>query len=66
MKPFLRAQLERYAQRLSELDFLLSREDIMKDMTQFLALPSSWFGEFRLTSMSRRCDSCEETSSPNS
>ena len=38
MKPFLRAQLERYAQRLSELDFLLSREDIMKDMTQFLAL----------------------------
>ena len=38
MKPFLRAQLERYALRLSELDFLLSREDIMKDMTQFLAL----------------------------
>ncbi len=38
MKPFLRAQLERYAQRLSELDFLLSREDIMTDMTQFLAL----------------------------
>jgi len=38
MKPFLRAQLERYAQRLSELDFLLSREDIMKDMTQFMAL----------------------------
>ncbi|PIT79125.1 peptide chain release factor 1 [Limnohabitans sp. JirII-29] len=38
MKAFLRAQLERYAQRLAELDFLLSREDIMKDMTQFLAL----------------------------
>ena len=38
MKPFLRAQLERYAQRLAELDFLLSREDIMQDMTQFLAL----------------------------
>ena len=38
MKPFLRNRLERYAQRLSELDFLLSREDIMKDMSQFLVL----------------------------
>ncbi len=38
MKPFLRSQLERYAQRLSELDFLLSREDIMADMDQFLRL----------------------------
>jgi peptide chain release factor 1 len=38
MKPFLRAQLERYTQRLSELDFLLSREDIMKDMNQFMNL----------------------------
>ena len=38
MKPFLRSQLERYAQRLSELDFLLSREDIMADMEQFLKL----------------------------
>jgi peptide chain release factor 1 len=38
LKPFLRQQLERYTQRLSELDFLLSREDIMKDMAQFLAL----------------------------
>jgi peptide chain release factor 1 len=38
LKPFLRSQLERYAQRLSELDFLLSREDIMADMRQFLAL----------------------------
>lgn len=35
MKTFLRAQLERHAQRLAELDFLLSREDIMKDMTIF-------------------------------
>ncbi len=34
MKPFLRSQLERYAQRLEELDFLLSREDIMIDMAQ--------------------------------
>ena len=38
MKPFMRAQLERNVQRLSELDFLLSREDIMQDMTQFLSL----------------------------
>ena len=38
MKPFLRHRLERYAQRLAELDFLLSREDIMADMKQFLAL----------------------------
>ena len=38
MKPFLRQQLERYAERLRELDFLLSREDIMADMSQFLAL----------------------------
>jgi len=38
MKPFLRQQLERYAQRLEELNFLLSREDIMADMSQFLVL----------------------------
>ncbi len=38
MKPFLRTQLARYAERLSELDFLLSREDIMQDMEKFLAL----------------------------
>ena len=38
MKPFLRAQLERYTQRLTELDYLLSREDIMSHMEQFLAL----------------------------
>jgi len=35
VKPFLRHQLERYAQRLEELDFLLSREDIMSDMAQY-------------------------------
>ena len=38
MKPFLRSQLERYAQRLGELDFLLSREDIMADMAQYRVL----------------------------
>ncbi len=38
MKPFLRQQLARYADRLGELEFLLSREDIMKDMKQFLVL----------------------------
>ena len=38
MKPFLRNQLERYAARLHELDFLLSREDIMADMAQYRAI----------------------------
>ena len=38
MKNFLLQQLERYVQRLEELDFLLSREDIMADMSQFLKL----------------------------
>ncbi|MFZ2739533.1 MAG: peptide chain release factor 1 [Burkholderiaceae bacterium] len=38
MKLFLRQQLDRYADRLGELEFLLSREDIMKDMAQFLKL----------------------------
>jgi peptide chain release factor 1 len=38
MKPFLRLQLDRYRLRLEELDFLLSRHDIMQNMTQFLAL----------------------------
>ena len=40
MKPFLIQQLERYAERLAELDFLLSREDIMADMAQFMKLSS--------------------------
>ncbi|WP_313076543.1 peptide chain release factor 1 [Melaminivora sp.] len=38
MQPFLRNQLERHAQRLAELDFLLSREDIMADMQQYRVL----------------------------
>jgi peptide chain release factor 1 len=38
LKPFLRAQLERYTQRLAELDFLLAREDVMRDMEGFLKL----------------------------
>jgi peptide chain release factor 1 len=38
LKPFLRQQLERYAFRLAELDFLLSRQDIMADMKQFMSL----------------------------
>ena len=38
MKTFLRQQLERYLQRLEELDFLLSREDIMADMSQYRVL----------------------------
>ena len=38
MKEFFRQQLDRYTNRLGELEFLLSREDIMRDMEQFLAL----------------------------
>ena len=38
MKLFLRNRLVRFADRLGELEFLLSREDIMKDMKQFLVL----------------------------
>ena len=38
MKPFLRHQLERHAERLKELDFLLSREDVMGDMTKYRPL----------------------------
>jgi len=34
----MRARLERYSQRLAELDFLLSREDVMRDMNGFLSL----------------------------
>ena len=38
MKPFMRQQLARYTQRLQELEFLLSRPDIMQDLQQFMAL----------------------------
>ena len=38
MKSFLRNQLERHARRLAELDFLLSREDIMGDMQHYRVL----------------------------
>jgi len=38
MKAFFRKQLDRYTARLGELEFLLSREDIMQVMDQFLAL----------------------------
>ena len=38
MRDSLRHQLSRHTDRLSELDFLLSRPDIMSDMAQFLKL----------------------------
>ncbi|MEN9539294.1 MAG: hypothetical protein RLZZ126_1529, partial [Pseudomonadota bacterium] len=38
MKPYLVTRLNRAADRLGELEFLLSRPDIMADMKQFLAL----------------------------
>ena len=38
VKPFLRAQLQRLTQRLAELDFLLAREDVMREMEGFMKL----------------------------
>ena len=38
MKPFLRTQLDRYEERLQDLERLLSSPDIMSDMAQFLLL----------------------------
>ena len=38
LKSFLRAQLERHVQRLAELDFLLAREDVMRDLDGYRAL----------------------------
>ena len=38
MHAFVRQQLNRYTERLSELDFLLSRPDIMSDMKAFMKL----------------------------
>jgi peptide chain release factor 1 len=38
LKPFLRAQLQRHTQRLAELDFLLAREDVMRDVEGFMKL----------------------------
>lgn len=40
MQTFMKHQLERYAERLKELDFLLSREDIMADMKQYRVIAS--------------------------
>lgn len=59
MKPFLRQQLARYADRLGELEFLLSREDIMKDMTQFLALSREHTEVAAVASRWARYQQCE-------
>jgi peptide chain release factor 1 len=59
MKPFLRQQLERYVQRLGELDFLLSREDIMKDMKQFMALSREHADVTVLAGRYQRYQQCE-------
>ncbi len=59
MKPFLRQQLERFAQRLEELDFLLSREDIMADMAQYMALSREHAEVTQLAGRFTRCRQCE-------
>ena len=38
MHALIRQQLERHVRRLAEIDFLLSRPDIMADMPQFMRL----------------------------
>ena len=59
MKPFIRNQLDRYALRLEELDFLLSREDIMKDMKQFMALSREHADVAVLAGRYKRYQQCE-------
>ena len=59
MKPFLLQQLERYAQRLEELDFLLSREDIMADMAQYMALSREHADVTQIASRFTRHRQCE-------
>ena len=62
MKPFMHAQLERFTQRLAELDYLLSREDIMKDMTQFMALSREHAEVSVIASRWERYQSCQAQS----
>ena len=38
MHALIRQQLERHVRRLAEIDFLLTRPDIMADMPQFMRL----------------------------
>jgi len=60
MKPFMHAQLERFTQRLAELDYLLSREDIMKDMTQFMALSREHAEVGVIASRWQRFQTCQQ------
>ena len=59
MKPFLRTQLERYARRLEELDFLLSREDIMADMAQYRNISREHAEVTQIAGRFARCQQCE-------
>ena len=59
MKPFLRNRLARFQDRLGELEFLLSREDIMKDMKQFLALSREHTDVAAVASRWTRYQRCE-------
>ena len=60
MKPFLRQQLERFAQRREELDFLLSREDIMADMAQYMALSREHAEVTQIAGRFTRWRQCED------
>src|SRR3990167_5416425 len=59
MKPFLRTPLERYARRLDELDFLLSREDIMADMAQYRSISREHAEVTQIAGRYARYQQCE-------
>ena len=59
MKPFLRTQLVRYADRLHELDFLLSREDIMGDMQQYRRISREHADVTQIAGRYARYQQCE-------
>ena len=59
MQDFLRRQLERYTQRLHELDFLLSREDIMGDMQQYRRISREHADVTQIAGRYARYQQCE-------
>ncbi len=59
MKPFLRQQLDRYAFRLEELNFLLSRDDIMGDMAQYRLISKEHAEVTQIAGRYARYQQCE-------
>ncbi len=59
MQAFLRQQLDRYAFRLEELNFLLSRDDIMADMAQYRKISQEHAEVTQLAGRYARYQQCE-------